>query len=119
MYSPPARSVRTMLLHGLKRAWSSSTAPPKIQKPLSAAIRCPSTDANVAKSHSENSSRQRRSFTLRQLELKCAPIMRELCDFPKTVACVAECHRDYRTAPDHRLDVLQREQDFHEEVEHV
>src|SRR6516164_3055102 len=63
MYSPPARSVRTMLLHGLKPVWSLSTVPPKIQKPLSAAIKCPATDANGAKSHSENSSRRKRSFT--------------------------------------------------------
>src|ERR1700751_4456314 len=31
---------------------------------LSAAIRCPATDANGTKSHSENSSRQKRSFTV-------------------------------------------------------
>ena len=73
LQSPPARSVRTMLLHGLKRAWSSSTVPPKIQKPLSAAIRCPATDANGAKSHSENSSKQRRSFTVRRLEPQMRP----------------------------------------------
>src|SRR5215510_2440580 len=64
MYSPPPRRVRTMLLHGLKPVWFSSTVPPKIQKPLSAAIKCPATDANGAKSHSENSSRQKRSFTV-------------------------------------------------------
>src|SRR6516165_242930 len=55
-----------MLLHGFKPVWFSSTVPPKIHWPLSAAIKCPATDANGAKSHSENSSRQKRSFTAKR-----------------------------------------------------
>src|SRR5215472_17241543 len=63
-------SVRTKLPHDLKLAWFSSTVPPKIQKPLSVATRRPGTDANGAKSHSENSWRQKRSFTARRPDPK-------------------------------------------------
>src|SRR5262245_16725745 len=46
------------------RSYRFGVVPPQIQKPLSAVIKGPATDANGAKSHSENSSRQKRSFTV-------------------------------------------------------
>ena len=64
-----------MLLHGLKRAWSSSTVPPKIQEPFRRLADVRQRTRMGRNRIRENSLKQRPSFIVRRLELKSARLM--------------------------------------------